>query len=327
MIDGRISQRKLITLGADPEIFVFSGQKLIPAYEFLPPKGEDNLMYWDGFQAEWKYNHEGNHCQNNLVWYTREHLQELQARALAHNLKARLSLTNVVRIPDTTLKTAHHRHVELGCMPSYNAYEMKGEVVLDPRKLKYRFAGGHMHFGTWNVRPSYEKIVKTLDKILGVWSVGVARFLDNPIRRQYYGLAGEYRKPHYDTGYGVEYRVLSNFWLDSPGLLQLTWDIGRLCVRLAASRYSNMWATTEQEVIETINNCDFEQANKIMLRNRPMFTWMLHQVYRSREAVNKAVELSQQGLEVSDDFTKNWHFGEEWIKNAGQPWARYETSC
>lgn len=329
MIEGRISKNRQLSLGADPEMFVFSGAKLIPAFNFLPPKDGDRLMYWDGFQAEWKYNHDGNHCQNNLVLYTRENLKKLEKLAKAKDPNARLSLTNVVRIPQETLDTAHPRHVELGCQPSWNAYKMKGLAVMDPRQLRYRFAGGHMHFGTFYPnKPDYDKIIKMLDSILGVWSVGVARYMDNPIRRQYYGLAGEYRKPKYDEGYGVEYRTLSNFWLASPGVLQLTWDIGRMCVRLAGSRYGKLWAGNEQETIETINNCDHAQADKIMTRNAPMFRWMLKQVYRKPESVQKALDISSNGLQYivqdPDRFATNWHFNEPWIADAGQPWSRWE---
>ena len=336
---GSLNKRRQLTLGSDPEMFLFSGNKLIPAYEFLPSKGKDVMMYWDGFQAEWKYNYEDNYCLNNLVLNTRMALTNLRAKAILYDNTARLSLINVVRVPQATLNTAHPLHVELGCQPSYNAYYMKGEPVYDPRKLAYRFAGGHMHFGTWNtpgrvtpyLRPNYERIVKTLDNILGVWAVGVARTLDNPIRRKFYGLAGEYRKPKYAGGLGVEYRVLSNWWLASPATLQVTWDIGRLCVRLASSlKYRNLWASNEQETIETINNCDVKQANRIIKRNEGMLRWMLGQVYHSQKAVDKALEISYQGLESivpnPEDFNGNWHMGENWILNAGQPWARWESS-
>lgn len=341
MIDGFISKRRRLTLGADPEIFIFSGNQLIPAYMFLPPKGEGVKQYWDGFQAEWKYDHDGAHCQNNLVKYTRENLISLDQKAKKFDANARLSLVTVVRVPQVVLDNADPRHVELGCQPSYNAYRLKGEPVYDPRKLKYRFAGGHMHFGTWLRKPDYLKIVKTLDSILGVWAVGVARHIDNPVRRQYYGLAGEYRKPYYKgkedifgllegEGYGVEYRSLSNWWLASPAVMQLTWDIGRLCVRLASSKYGNLWAGNEQETIETINHCAANQADRIMKRNEPMFRWMLGQVYKSPKAIEQAIKVSQQGLECLvpeiENFKKNWHFDEQWVADAKQNWARFETS-
>lgn len=324
-----ISKRKHLTLGADPEIFLYSGLKLLPAFEFLPPKGKGVDMYYDGFQAEWKYDHEGNYCQNNLVLYTREKLMNLERLARHKDVNARLTLKNVVRIPRVTLETVRSEYVELGCQPSYNAYNDKGKPVYDPRQLPYRFAGGHMHFGTWNIRPNYEKIIKTLDAILGVWSVGVARNLDNPIRRGYYGLAGEYRKPKYAEGYGVEYRVLSNWWLASPALLQVTWDLGRLCVRLAASRHFKLWAGAEDETRDVINNCDFKRSEAIIQRNGPMFRWLLGQVYRKPENVQRAININQQGLEAvtpnPNDFANNWHYKDQWIKNGGQPWSRWEV--
>lgn len=328
----KMGTRKKLTLGADPEIFAFKNGTLVPAYEFLPGKGH-GPMYWDGFQGEWKYD-EPFHCQNNLVKATRERLMLMSK--YAEKKGASLSLINVVKIPAKTLETAHPKHVELGCEPSYNAYKLRGLNVENPRLLKYRFAGGHMHFGEYLRRPNYEKIIKTCDKILGIWSVGVARTVDSPIRRQYYGMAGEYRKPRYGEDvygnpvYGVEYRTLSNFWLSSPGLMQLTWDLGRLCVKLAGTEHGKLWATSDQEVIDTINNCDYQQANKILKRNEPMFRWLLgHPKTYDRKDVRNALAISNVGMHEFIDnvhaLPKNWHFEDPWIPNGGAQWARWST--
>lgn len=339
MIKGHVSRRKELSLGADPEMFIFSGAKLVPAFEFLPAKCGASLVYWDGFQAEWKYGHYGVYCLNNLVYYTRQQMMELERKAIGFDPKAKLTLRNVVRIPQAVLREAHPRHVELGCKPSYNAYGMKGKAVYDPRSLRYRFAGGHMHFGTWSgAKPNYEGIVKTLDTILGVFSVGLARHLDNPIRREYYGLAGEYRKPLYDFNpagglqgphYGVEYRALSNFWLASPAVMQLVWDLGRMCVRLSSSKHLQLWAQDQQETIETINSNDTKQAERIINRNEPMLRWLLKQSYGEAESIDKAVKLFYSGVEgvVKDpnDLNKNWHFDKEWKEDATAPWARWEA--
>lgn len=318
------------TLGADPEMFVFSGEKLVPAYKFLPPKGHGALMYWDGFQAEWKYNHEANYCLNNLVKHTRESLMRLNDQAKEHNSKARLSLVNVVRVPDKLLETADTPHVELGCEPSFNAYNLEGLRVGNPRKLKYRFAGGHMHFGTWERRkPRYVPIIKTLDKVLGVFAVGVARHMDNPIRRQYYGMPGEFRPPKYGMGLGVEYRTLSNFWLASPATMQLVWDLGRVCVRLSGSKNSALWASSEQETIDVIKNCDYVQATQILKRNEPMMKWLLGHCYRKPETIQEALNIGYEGVEIkvpdTEAIAENWHFKDEWEEDATAPWARFES--
>ena len=298
-----ISTKKPISLGSDPEMFVFQGAKLLPAYEFLQAKDAGQPIFWDGFQAEWRYDHEDKCSQDSLINLTRERLAVLNL--IAKDRKAKLSLTNVVRVPQVTLETAHTEHVELGCMPSYNAYQLRGQPVENPRKLPYRFAGGHMHFGTWTRRPKYERIVCTLDDILGVWAVGAARYFDNPVRRMYYGLAGEYRKPEYKEGFGVEYRVLSNFWLASPNLMRLVWNLGTLCVRLAQRRNLLLWAGNTQETIDTINNCDAERAEQILTRNEPMLRWILGQVYKQEE-VDQAIKIGLQGYPNEGNFLKEW---------------------
>jgi hypothetical protein len=331
MFDEKLRVRKRLTLGADPEIFAFKNGTLMPAFQFLPPMGEGRLMYWDGFQAEWKYNQAWT-CQNNLVKHTRESLMTMTEHA--RQVGAKLSLINVVRIPEQVLETAHPKHVELGCDPSYNVYKLKGKQIDDPRKLRYRFAGGHMHNGVWTRKPNYEKIVKTIDKILGVWSVGVAQVLDSPVRRQYYGMPGEYRKPMYGVNeygralYGIEYRTLSNFWLSNPPLMQVTWDIERMCVKLAGTEYEKLWAASQDEVVETILNCDVDQAKKILKRNEPMFKWIVgHQRTYDAKAMRQALEISYKGMHefVGDvhDIPTNWHFKDEWVPNAGADWARF----
>jgi len=336
-LQGILGQRRRFTLGADPEMFIFNAGKLVPAFDFLPPKRQSkDFIFWDGFQAEWKYE-QPILCQNNLVKHTREKLMLLLAKARQKFPDAHLSLRNVVRIPDETLKTASDPFIELGCKPSYNAYGMHGVQVDDPRQLKYRFAGGHMHFGTWSGRaPNYASIISTLDAVLGIWAVGAARNMDVPVRRRYYGLAGEYRMPSYGRDeygqyqYGVEYRTLSNFWLCHPAITQLAWEIGRQAVRLASSKYRKYWVADKKEVIETINNCDFQQAEKILKRNKGVFLWMLDPKYPTHpKAAARGYDVARLGVEEfvgnPHDLPRTWHFNAEWWANGAQKWARWST--
>ena len=122
--------------------------------------------------------------------------------------------------------------------------------------------------------------------------------------------------------------MLSNWWLASPALLQVTWDIGRLCVRLASSKHLKLWAGNQDETVDVINNCDHKRAAAIIRRNGPMFRWMLGHVYRKPESVDRAIAINQVGLEVMtpnpNDFKNNWQFEADWIPNAGAKWARWE---
>lgn len=308
-----------VTPGADPEIFVFAEDKLLPAFEFLPSKdapavGMETQSYWDGFQAEFRLLHPGYFC---LMFHTRRIHDGLRTILRAARMKAssaNLVLDSVVEVPPSMLAEAIDPHVELGCMPSENAYGLRGALVEDPRKLKYRFAGGHMHFGQ-SAKYDYAKSVKTLDKILGVWSVGAAQSFDVPTRRKYYGMAGEYRMPKYapikhEPWYGLEYRVLSNFYLCSPLIHHLTWEIARRVVSLAQSEFADVWIAPEEEVIECIQNCDVKIARDILKRNEPMFKWLFGIRGWSVKTVQRGFDVGLNGIEseIKDptDIEKNW---------------------
>lgn len=275
----------LRTFGADPEMFVLRENGVpVPAFEFLKAKEDAPLtktngnpfkLFWDGFQAEWSYQH-GRIQIPHLLDDITSGLFLLRKAAREHNSKAYLTLLNVVKIDEEVMEAAGDRHVEFGCMPSYNIYGNKGEGIPNPRKLLYRFAGGHMHFGGWQKKPNYTKIVKLLDAILGVWAVSAAREFDNPRRRKFYGLAGEHRRPVYaDKTYGIEYRVLSNFWLASPKIANAVWQLARIVLRLAESKYAERWFAPTDEVQRVINNCNYLSASDLLQRNSEMFTWLI----------------------------------------------------
>jgi hypothetical protein len=129
---------------------------------------------------------------------------------------------------------------ELGCSPDFNAWTgMCNPPPSCRENPRLRTAAGHLHFGWTSDRaPNDVKhighaydFVKQLDFFLGLWST---RKDPSNIRRALYGKAGACRvKP-----YGVEYRVLSNFWvLDAP-LQEQVWT--RSCRAMKAMRTSFM---------------------------------------------------------------------------------------
>lgn len=270
-----------VTLGTDPEMFVETSEGVLPAFQFLPPKKaaltvgdiEQSKMFWDGFQAEWAFTAPGYHCLAWMVDGTQAALGELRTRAQAVNPTAKLSPRSVVQVPDAFLQKAPFQHVELGCKPSLNLYGMSGEHVHDPRALPWRMAGGHIHLGCLI---AVDEVVRCLDAILGVWAVGVAASLDNPVRRRYYGLAGEHRRPPH----GLEYRTLSNFWLCHPAVMHLTFDLARVLVGFGQAGYRHMWQASDREVVETINATDVKSARIILERNRALFEHLVTGIYK-----------------------------------------------
>ncbi len=263
-----------IALGADPEIFVETGNgTLIPAFTFLPSKyeplrtpEEGCSYYWDGFQAEFNIvpNTEINDCLKSLRFGLKALLRAAQER----DPSARLSLKTVFDTPLDMLRQLPPEFVEFGCMPSYNVYGITG-MGLDGINCPHRFAGGHIHFGiarsdaAMNAIPD---IVRALDAILGVACVSLLENFDNPVRRRYYGLAGEHRLPPH----GLEYRSLSDAWFFNPKLASMVLDLARKIVVWTVNG-KNQWQASEQEVVECILRSDVDLARKILARNAHLF--------------------------------------------------------
>lgn len=338
-------QRDTFALGTDPEIFVKNGNDLIPAFKFLPDKKNpisrellSNLSarlpsncvancFWDGFQAE--FNCPAQQC---IAWIpdgVRAGLLGVIEAARSFESNAKLTIQNVFQIPSATLKASLDEHVMLGCDASANAYGMGGLHVENPRKLRYRFAGGHIHFGL-NTEfrkltiEEAEKIVRYLDTILGVWAVGAAASIDNPIRRQYYGLAGEFRMPPH----GLEYRTLSNFWFAHPGITNLVLMMARR-ILYSSIETLDKWVAHPQETVETINNCDVKRARKLLKDNELLFKQIVDQTYVMGDS---ALKVAMNGIEsvVKDveDFDTNWKLtSNDWRGHAGNGESWYSLQA
>lgn len=102
---------------------------------------------------------------------------------------------------------------EIGCDPDINAWT--GEFNMIPRGYRdgRRVAGGHIHVGyDQPTREQSLQIVQMLD-----YCVGLPSLMDEPdtFRRNLYGKAGSCRL----KSYGVEYRTLGNYWLQSAELM------------------------------------------------------------------------------------------------------------
>ena len=165
--------------------------------------------------------------------------------------------------------------LEFSCDPDMNAYT-KTQQIMNPDNVgNLRTAGGHVHIGIvfndHRAMTMAEKlqIVKLLDVYLGVPSV----LLDpNKIRRRLYGQAGSFRsKP-----YGLEYRVLSNFWALRDDYINwvyeqmLTavnwWDSVCFGPKKIESPYKILkeWLPEQDMVIECINGYNATTAKKII---------------------------------------------------------------
>lgn len=325
--------------GADPEIFVVDESgSVIPSWNFLGSKEKpsrplpdlaygNNAIYWDGVQAEFDVLPET--C---LAW-TIDSIQRGLAGTLIEarkfNKNAKLSNAAVVMIPDELLSSAKDEHIQFGCMPSKNAYGLTGRNE-HGRNVPYRFAGGHIHFGMRSLlasNPEKEalKVIKAMDAILGVACVSLFAEYDAPVRREFYGLAGEYRLPPH----GIEYRTLSNAWLMHPLLTNMVFDLARKAAAYGLSDLDN-WDATEDETVRAIQECNVDLARSILTRNKDLFQRIVGIFYAKKTEV--AASLYMDGLEKfiksPEDIEENWGLGDpsKWLTHCEGKGKNWSTS-
>lgn len=323
--------------GNDPEVFFVDDKGcVIPAFAFLPSKADAKeedawpgvsyssrgcykllqKMFWDGFQAE--FTSPPSVCFGWAADYIHMGLKKMLALARKVNSKARPTWKPVVDIPDQLLDTSPPNCVQLGCDPSMNAY-FEGPnprlMELDASQLKFRFAGYHIHFGIGKKEPAeYANTVKILDAIAGVASVCLFRDMEDVRRRQYYGLAGEYRLPPH----GLEWRTLSSCVLSSPYTFHLMSDLSRAAAQLQAYRLAGIWKYREQDVVKAINDLDVDLAWKILSDNMDAFKLILKSVYYGGPGCTNALKMIEKGAlhTVSTDIVQSWKLEGTWDQHS-----------
>lgn len=141
--------------------------------------------------------------------------------------------------------------LELGCDPDYDAYSGQANPRPDG-DVPFRTAGGHVHVGWISDMPlddpdhveACQMLTRELDFYLGLASL----FWDNDDqRRNMYGAPGAYRV----KSYGVEYRSLSNAWLNDERIQDFVYtQVQRAFTNLAnGDSWYNQYNTLAQQVI------------------------------------------------------------------------------
>lgn len=320
-------------VGSDPEIFFEVNGQVLPAYDFLPAKKDAKYSnainkergYWDGFQAEFETNAVS--CLAYHVDSIYRGLKICYNAAVKHNNKARPSVNTVMDIPPHLLESGKQEHVQFGCMPSFNVYNIVG-MQDDGRDVPFRPAGGHIHFGIGPKDTAcVERIVKALDAILGVACVSMFARWDDPRRRHLYGLPGEYRLP----AHGLEYRTLSNAWLFHPAITHLVFDVARKVLMIGEKDLlSDIWKADEKEVVRVIRETDVDGARRILDANKDTMMRVLQAAYREQntklhEAAYKAFRYGVEELVPQfGDITSNWELNtNKWMLHSGTGRAQF----
>lgn len=314
------------TLGTDPEIFsVDQDGKLIPSFNFLPGKGEALWMadkgtyYCDGFASEFTV--PVFTCCAYGVDSLQYMLNAIHSKLVKYNPQAKLSAQPIFEIPSEILASAPAEHVQLGCSPSKNIYELESTPVSNGRELPLRVSGYHIHATTKRRDGvTIEDRIRMMDRIAGVISVVALQGLEGRIRRRYYGLPGEYRTP----SYGLEYRTLSGAVLWHPAIVHMLTQFARAGVQMAGAGLSKMWDASDEETIQTILDLDVDRAKSIIQRNSLIVERLLHHWYRDKDQPLHNRNYAPTGVQppkviieqllfkgfkeyIKLDVEKNWH--------------------
>lgn len=221
-------------LGADPEVFIrgtTAGKPWVSAEGLLPGTKKDphpvagGAVQVDGMAAE--YNIDPAKSEQEFVDLNNQVLIQLSKMVPDFELVNRPCVTFSKKVWDGVPDLSK----EMGCDPDMDAYTNALNIQPEP-DVDYRTAAGHIHLG-WITGMDVEDLshqdacnmmAKELDIYLGM----PFAWLDNSEaarkRRKLYGKAGAYRI----KSYGMEYRVLSNFWVGNEQLTRWVYQNAKL---------------------------------------------------------------------------------------------------
>lgn len=255
--------------GADPELMVVdsngnltSAIPLIAGTKEKPLKVSCGAVQRDNVLAEFNVNPSG--TGEEFEHNTREVLRELSHLVSPNRLVARAGAD----FPEAALD--HEEARVFGCDPDFNSWTMMMNSIDGTAALEnFRSAGGHFHIGkkaqtSEMLDDPYGKIevVKMLDIFQGIPSVVLDDDPTAPRRRSLYGGAGSHRP----KDYGVEYRALGNFWVRSPDLVHLMYELADRAVSLTLEGESTkiIEKIGAERVQRTINESDRRKARRIL---------------------------------------------------------------
>lgn len=246
----------MISFGSDPEFMLGKDGQMHSAIGIVQGDIENRIdinghqFYYDNVMAECAIKPATSKTKtiNNF----RECLQLYANMVSPYQLVAQAShtfATGQLRHPDAR---------QVGCAPDYCAYRL--ELVDAPKESiqgsGFRSCGGHIHIGHPILRsdgPEPIIAVYLLDLFLAVPSLWLDDDPTSITRRTLYGQAGRYRS----KDYGIEYRSLGNFWLQSPNLVAWVHGVCQFVVRCLESGAANdLWSFDEEALYESENPSD-----------------------------------------------------------------------
>ena len=213
-----------ILVGCDPECFVKQNGTFVSAYGLIPGDKKNPFPVAKGAVQV-----DGMALEFNILPAASADEFCINVEEVFAALKQMVPEYQVVATPVADFTKEHMAEqpaeaLELGCDPDFNGWLMLPNDKPNGNRL-FRTAAGHIHIG-WtegeDVTSSQHfaraaAVARQMDFYLGLPSL----FWDEDVRRrEMYGKAGCFRP----KSYGMEYRTLSNAWLNSKKVMTLVYN-------------------------------------------------------------------------------------------------------
>lgn len=222
--------------------------------------------------------------------------------------------TEIVAVPSAHFESSQLEDPEakvFGCDPDYCAWEVKmNDTPHVDGDGTFRSCGAHIHVGTNGEDENTFLLefdgkintVRIMDCVLGIASTILDSSEDAVNRRKLYGKPGAHRPKEY----GVEYRVLSNFWLKSPITVMMVYHMTSDVLSIVRSGNSDKMINemgSADVIRDVIMSGNTDKAAKLMeLYVLPKLSE--DSIFYFNEALSK--------IKTNDmDFYTEWKFNEK----------------
>ena len=248
-----------ILVGADPELFVKDGEQFISGIGLVGgTKDNPQAMGCGAVQMDnvlLEYNIPPARSADEFVTYNSQMMAVLEQYIYPRKLVAVGSHEYSLDYLESLGPVA----MTLGCEPDLNVWTRRFNPRPNARQ-GLRSGAGHIHVSFENRdRDVLARLVQIMDAHLGLPSV----LMDSDTtRRNLYGKAGSFRFTDYG---GVEYRVLSNFWLRSQAEMRWAYNSTIKSVNLLSNEeYYLQVMCHGTDIQAAINNSDGALAHSLM---------------------------------------------------------------
>jgi len=299
------------TIGCDPEFFVKINNNYTKAANINVPTKEDSKEN-KGFRV----------FRDNVLLEINQppsdNLQEFQENLRNSFILAsefgRIYAKSAVVFNKDILNSKED--YEIGCHEEKCAYTLE---TIDSRNLykknHTRTGGGHIHLGTDGDFYYNLSLVRMLDLLFSCTLIQLEKEDESSTkRRKLYGYPGRFRF----TKYGIEYRVLSNYWLRSQELTSFVYKLCDHACDLTSQDYINLFWEVDKKKIESLDFSDLN-TDPIVYHNQKFDFQDLSSLFNKvkynklSEKIKKMLtqELKSDFLELEsalkdEDILRNW---------------------